>query len=560
MTAPEQSHDIFAGPPLLSRKPEELPGELPRGAEIPDDLDPLADGVLMRHQAEWLEDDSDLKLAEKGRRTGITFAEALDDTLTAAAARSAGGDNVFYIGDTKDKGREFIGYVAKFARTICGSLGEIEEFLFEDQKADGETRMISAYRIRFASGYRVEALSSRPENIRGLQGIVVIDEAAFHQDVRGVLDAVNALLIWGGKIRVISTHNGVLNPFNELIREARAKKNDFSIHHIPFGVAVKNGLFKRVCLMKGQTWTEEAEHAWERKIRGAYGPRLAAMRQELDAIPAEAEGSALTRVQIEACMEAGIPIVRWACDDDFKNAPEHIRKADTLDFCERELKPHLAALDPLLPHVFGEDFARKGDLTVINVMAITRSLVRRSGLIVELRNVPFDQQRDILFYIVDRLPRMSGGALDATGNGAYLAEVAAQKYGPSIIEVSLSRAWYLAEMPAYLEAFADKTVVLPADEDILRDHQALQYCDGVVKVPDDHATTGADGLKRHGDSAVASALAYYVSRQDIPEFDYTAARHSPFAQAGHNGGPPFDDDDDYPRQGGINPGHSGGLW
>ena len=53
MTAPEQSHDIFAGPPLLSRKPEELPGELPRGAEIPDDLDPLADGVLMRHQAEW---------------------------------------------------------------------------------------------------------------------------------------------------------------------------------------------------------------------------------------------------------------------------------------------------------------------------------------------------------------------------------------------------------------------------------------------------------------------------------------------------------------------------
>ena len=222
MTTPDPSHDIFAGPPLLSRAPEDLPGELPRGAQVPDDLDPLADGILMQHQVDWIADKSDLKLAEKGRRTGITFGEALDDTLTAASKRSAGGDNVFYIGDTKDKGREFIGYVAKFAKAIGEDLAAIEEFLFEDQKADGSTRMISAFRIRFASGYRVEALSSRPENIRGLQGIVVIDEAAFHQDVRGVLDAVNALLIWGGKIRVISTHNGVLNPFNELIREARA--------------------------------------------------------------------------------------------------------------------------------------------------------------------------------------------------------------------------------------------------------------------------------------------------------------------------------------------------
>jgi phage FluMu gp28-like protein len=44
-------------------------------------------------------------LAEKGRRTGITFAEALDDTLLAASSREAGGMNLFYIGDTKEKGR-----------------------------------------------------------------------------------------------------------------------------------------------------------------------------------------------------------------------------------------------------------------------------------------------------------------------------------------------------------------------------------------------------------------------------------------------------------------------
>ncbi len=138
--------------PVISRDDRELLPELPRGGEVPEDLDPLADGVLMRHQAEWLEDDADLKLAEKGRRTGITFAEALDATLIAAAKKSEGGSNYFYIGDTKDKGREFIGYVAHFARTVAGQLASIEEFLFEDQKDDGTTNLISAFRVRFASG------------------------------------------------------------------------------------------------------------------------------------------------------------------------------------------------------------------------------------------------------------------------------------------------------------------------------------------------------------------------------------------------------------------------
>ncbi|MBX8827839.1 hypothetical protein HBA93_19740, partial [Ochrobactrum sp. SFR4] len=112
----------------------------------------------------------------------------------------------------------------------------------------------------------------------------------------------------GGKIRVISTHNGVLNPFNELVQEALAGKVPFSVHHIPFSKAVENGLFKRVCLMKGEEWSAEREAAWEHKIRAAYGPRTAAMKQELDAIPAEQEGAALTRVQIEACMASHIPV------------------------------------------------------------------------------------------------------------------------------------------------------------------------------------------------------------------------------------------------------------
>lgn len=512
-------------PPVLARKADELPDALPRGAEIPEDLDPLADGVLMAHQAEWLEDESDLKVCAKGRRTGITFAEALDDTLIAAAKRSAGGQNVFYIGDTKDKGREFIGYVAHFAKTVAKEMLSIEDSVFIDEREDGTTKFISSFRISFASGFRVEALSSRPENIRGLQGVVVIDEAAFHKNVRDVLDAVNALLIWGGKIRVISSHNGVQNPFNELIREADAGKIPFSVHTYSFALAVRNGLYKRVCLIKGTEWTAEKEAAWEAQIRGSYGTRTAKMKQELDAIPAEAEGAALTRVLIESCMSRDLPpVVRWVRPDEFKEMSDDVREAEALEFCETVLKPLLDALDPEREHCFGEDFARKGDKTAIIVPEIGADLVRRARLVLELKNIPFDQQRDILFYVVDRIPRLMGGALDATGNGAFLAEKARQRYGECIVEVMLSQKWYSVNMPAYTEAFSDKTVLYPYDADILADHQALAYVGGIIKVPDGHSTKGADGYDRHGDTAPAGALAFFASSQDYIAYDYETNR------------------------------------
>lgn len=95
---------------------DELP---PSVREIPEGFNPVADGVLMKHQAIWLGIQAQIKLCEKGRRTGITFAEALDSVITAASRKSAGGMDVFYIGDTKEKGLEFIGYCAKFSRVIA---------------------------------------------------------------------------------------------------------------------------------------------------------------------------------------------------------------------------------------------------------------------------------------------------------------------------------------------------------------------------------------------------------------------------------------------------------
>ncbi len=121
--------------PVLPRSDAQLPPELTRGADIPADLDPLAEGVLMLHQRQWLEDKSDLKICKKGRRTGITFAEALDDTLIAAAARSAGGDNVFYIGDTKD--------TRELDKTIADLKAKNKNGIFDKEIAQAEAAKLT---------------------------------------------------------------------------------------------------------------------------------------------------------------------------------------------------------------------------------------------------------------------------------------------------------------------------------------------------------------------------------------------------------------------------------
>lgn len=533
---------------------EELP---PSVREIPEGFDPLADGILMRHQAQWLKIKASFKLAKKGRRTGITFAEALDDTITAGSRKSAGGDNVYYIGDTKEKGLEFIGYCAKFARVIAEAQGAgvsaIEQFLFEDQDEQGNTKHITAYRVRFASGFQIVALSSRPANIRGLQGIVVIDEAAFHADVEGVLNAATALLIWGGQIRVISSHNGVRNPFNQLAKDIESGRygEDAKLFSATFDDAVANGLYERVCLMRGWTSSAEGKEKWYKRIRASYGPRLAAMREELDAIPRDSGGVSIPGVWIERAMPEERPVLRLALDDDFAKLPEAERIAWGKDWIERHLNPVLPLLDRNLSHVFGMDFARHRHFSVILPAALTRTLKRSVPFAIELANVPTRQQEQILWAMIAALPRFAGGAIDATGPGQTIAEYTADKFGATRIhQVMLSRKWYGEWMPKFVESFQDAMIELPRDKSIEDDIRAIEEIDGIPMVPKIETKDLKDPeLFRHGDGAIAGALMWFASLNRGAPIEWTPA--PPRASRWDGNGK--DDDND-------NRTSSGGAW
>jgi phage FluMu gp28-like protein len=499
--------------------------------------DPLADGLLMKHQRDWVEDDSDLKIGEKGRRTGITWGEAFASVLAGAAAKSAGGDNTWYIGDTKEKGREFIKTSADFAQALAGELLAVEEFLFEDVDTDGQgnvtTKQIAAFRITFASGHRIAALSSNPANIRGLQGRVVIDEAAFHRNVAAVIDACLALLIWGGKIRIISTHNGNTNAFNELIKEVRGGQRDASIHHVTFDDAVANGLYERMCAVTGRTPSPDGKVAWYNKIRRSYGARTEAMREELDAVPREGDGTMLPLALIEAAQQPDYILVRWeppapAGGLAFVDWPEQLRRAHMELWLAEHVFPVLEAKFPQgVWCAIGGDFAMRQDRSDYACGYTDQLLHRHVPLIVEMRTCPYDQQKQGLFaigrWMRDRR-RLQGGVLDANGNGMVLAQESRQQFGADrIVELMPSDAWSREMTPKLSAAFEDKTIHLPAHVDVRNDLHQFRIVNGVGKIPRDVRTEGVDGGRRHADSAVAIQNFYAATLGDLVEYSYQPA-------------------------------------
>lgn len=483
---------------------------------LPSTAGNTAPAALLPYQQQWVADDAQLKVGEKGRRIGLTWAEASDDVLIAAAAH---GSNVFYISATQDMALEFIEACAMWARTFDQAAGEIEEGLFQD--GDKE---IKSYKIDFPkSGKRIVALSSRPTNLRGKQGVIVIDEAAFHGDLRQMLKAAMAMLLWGDRVRIISTHDGVDNPFNELVQEIRAKKRKGSVHKIPFREAVEQGLYRRVCLRLGIEWSQAAEDQWVADAYNFYGDDAA---EELDAVPSQSGGAYLSMGLIEARMDAETPLIRGRWESEFAYQPDHIREAEVKAWCEEHLLPVLTALNPDLAHGLGEDFGRLGDLTVLDILEEGRDITNRLRLRVELSNCPFSQQEQILFYIIDRLPRFRSAALDARGNGQYLAERAAQIYGTQAVEqVMLSNSFYLEHMPRFKAALQDGTLDgIPKDTEARDDLRALRVLDGVPKLPPTKTQKG-DGpkLQRHGDSAISLFLAHYAMKRDVVEVGFTPA-------------------------------------
>ena len=221
--------------------------------------------TLLPYQTRWLADGAGLKVIEKARRVGISWAEAYDAVMHAGAA---GSGNVYYQAYNWEMTRGFIADCADWARTLQLTAGSLGETLID------EGQRIQAFRIAFASGREILAMTSAPRAFRskGRPGdLAIIDEAAFVDDLGQVLKAAMAFRVWGGRAHVISTHNGEANPFAALCRDLREGARPGSLHRITLEEALAEGLFRKIAAAQGRPWSAEAEAAWEAEIRAEYG-------------------------------------------------------------------------------------------------------------------------------------------------------------------------------------------------------------------------------------------------------------------------------------------------
>ena len=107
-----------------------------------------------------------------------------------------------------------------------------------------------------------------------------------------------------------------------------------------------------------------------------------------------------------------------------------------------------------------------------------------------------------------------------------------------IMAIKFTEEWYRLHMPPLKAAFEDDTIAIIKDAEHLSDLRTVKLIRGIARVPP--TREGERGKRRHGDHAIALALAHYASRMRWVEYGYTPASAG---RSGDSSGSMFDDDD-----------------
>lgn len=447
--------------------------------------------VMLPYQRDWVTDKNTRKIADKSRRIGITWAESCDAVLTAAAEKGA---NNLYVSTRQELTKEYIDTCQEWAEVLLGypCIPQEESVGLGDEK-------FLALTLEFPSGYKIYALSSNPANLRGLQGNVTIDEAAHHKDLPKLIKAASAMVVWGGKLRLISTHNGKTNPFNKEIASGR-----YSYHRTTIAEAFDQGLGEVILQKSGVKATTEAIAALLQEIIETHGEHAP---EELFCEPSDVATSYFSHDVVVRATRPEYPVIRLELEDSFALLPLFQQEEFIDNWLLSEVNPLIKDADKLKNAFFGCDFARNRHLSVFVVMLGDDFKGEFNvPFMLEMRNVPHERQAQVIQFIMRQYRRFRKAAFDATGNGSYLAEAMATRFGfNKVDQVKFSEKEYLVRFPKYKGLLESGRLTIPYSEDIVDDHLVISLTGGVPKPPT--RGSGEEGQQRHGDSCIALMLA-----------------------------------------------------
>src|SRR6266478_5481728 len=361
---------------------------------------------FLPYQIAWIRDKSHLRICEKSRQVGLSYADSYDSVRKAGVK---GGRTVWVMSRDEAQAKQYICYCKKWARVLNYAAHDWGEQLFVARNG----KPIQVQVLSFATGASICALSSNPDAIVGKSGHVKLDEFALHRNQRTLYAVAKPVIQWGGTLSIISTHRGIGSLFYELLADSRQRGNTigWSLHTIPIQSAVEQGLVERI---NEKTGGNESRAGWLARQRSECLDEEQWL-QEYCCVPAD-ESSAFISFEMLTGCEAN-------CLKDF----------NYLRDCQN-------------PLFLGMDTGRKHDLTVIDVGEQIGDVIW-DRLRLELANKTFAEQEFELFRLL-ALPGLRRACIDATGLGMQLAERARQRFGWKVEPVTFTAA--AKEEMAYL--------------------------------------------------------------------------------------------------------------
>ncbi|MBI5328865.1 MAG: hypothetical protein HZB80_11355 [Deltaproteobacteria bacterium] len=400
----------------------------------------------------------------------MTYAQAYEDVLDAA--KSKGAMDVWFSSADQSAAREYILYCAQWSKLFNMAAKELGEIVID---SDND---IKAYVIEFASGKRINALSSNPKAFRSKGGKLVLDEYAFHKQPEELWKAAIPVVTWGYPVRVLSTHNGMGNRYYRMAEDAK-KGNSWSLHSTTIIDAVEQGLAAKV---KGRKLTGKEREAWLAEQRDAAGDEET-WQQEYMCNPVDEATSWLTWELIASC--------------------EH----------DDAGKPELYAGGPCY---VGMDIGRRRNLTVIWVLEKTgdvywtREVVRMKGK--SFAEQDAEEDRIMKAYKVIRFCK------DQTGMGEKPVEDSKRKYGEYTVEGVLFTGAVKQNLATTgKQKFEDRLIRIPADRVIRESHHSVRKILTVAGNPRFDADRSEVG---HADEFWADMLALHAAETPYQKIEY----------------------------------------
>jgi phage FluMu gp28-like protein len=509
------------------------------------------DKYFLPYQRAWIEDLSLLRIMEKSRQIGASFADAYDSVRKAGCTE--GGMDVWVSTRDERQARLYIEDCAMWAQMLQREAEKEKAVVIAD------LRDVKADMMEFASGCRIYVVSSNPNALAGKRGHVKLDEFALHQEQRLLYRVAKPVTQWGGTLSIISTHRGEQTVFNELIRDIRERGNPmgWSLHSVPVQKAVEEGLVEKIMQAQQQgkhrTSNPDKRHRdcadsasenrtlneeEKRKLRVEFLSRLRAecideeqWLQEYCCTAADESKAFITFEMVAGCEERGLRLM--TVGELEKYASGEWEEGDKWDQCGRkegsdethgdgeaesrsgsESKSKRGMIDgedgkhsPVL--YLGLDVARKHDLCVFDVGEKIGDVVW-DRLRIEMRGCRFAEIEETLFRLL-RLPQVKRACIDATGLGAQLAERAAERFEWKVEPITFT-ASMKEELAFGLRAdFEERRLRIVRDERLVADLRGIKK---EVSASGNIRFLGESG-DSHCDRFWAKALRQHAARSGV---------------------------------------------